>query len=53
MGASGMTFIDSEIEDLLGEPLGGLLITCVGLPAAMRRKAVAGDRTPFVMPNGR
>jgi hypothetical protein len=32
IGASGMTFLDSEIEGLLGEPLAGLLITCVGVP---------------------
>jgi SagB-type dehydrogenase family enzyme len=30
--ASGMTFIDSEIPALLGEPLDGLLFTCVGVP---------------------
>ena len=27
-----MTFLDSEIEALLGEPLAGLLFTCVGVP---------------------
>jgi hypothetical protein len=27
-----MTFLDSEIEPLLGAPLAGLLITCVGVP---------------------
>jgi hypothetical protein len=32
LGASGMTFLDSEIEPLLGEPLAGLLFTCVGVP---------------------
>ena len=32
-GASGMTFLDTEIEPLLGEPLAGLLLTCVGVPA--------------------
>jgi hypothetical protein len=31
-GASGMTFLDSEIAPLLGEPLDGLLFTCVGVP---------------------
>jgi hypothetical protein len=31
--ASGMTFIDSEIPALLGEPLDALLFTCVGVPA--------------------
>ena len=30
--ASGMTFIDSEVPALLGEPLDGLLFTCVGVP---------------------
>jgi hypothetical protein len=33
IGASGMTFYDSEITGLLGEPLAGLLFTCVGVPA--------------------
>jgi hypothetical protein len=34
LGASacGMTFYDSEIPGLLGEPLDGLLFTCVGVP---------------------
>ena len=32
IGASGMTFLDPEIEGLLGEPLAGLLFTCVGVP---------------------
>jgi SagB-type dehydrogenase family enzyme len=32
IGASGMTFLDSEIGGLLGEPLSGLLFTCVGVP---------------------
>jgi hypothetical protein len=31
-GASGMTFLDSEIEALLGEPVAALLFTCVGVP---------------------
>ena len=30
--ASGMTFLDSEIPGLLGEPLDALLLTCVGVP---------------------
>jgi hypothetical protein len=30
--ASGMTFQDSEVPALLGEPLDGLLFTCVGVP---------------------
>jgi nitroreductase len=34
LGASacGMTFIDSEVPQLLGEPLDALLFTCVGVP---------------------
>ena len=32
IGASGMSFLDSEIEALVGEPLAGLLFTCVGVP---------------------
>jgi hypothetical protein len=31
-GASGMTFLDSEIAGLLGEPVDALLFTCVGVP---------------------
>lgn len=31
-GASGMTFLDSEIAGLLGQPLDALLFTCVGVP---------------------
>jgi hypothetical protein len=27
-----MTFHDAQIEPLLGEPLAGLLFTCVGVP---------------------
>jgi hypothetical protein len=27
-----MTFLDSEISELLGEPLDALLFTCVGVP---------------------
>lgn len=30
--ASGMTFYDGAIPELLGEPLDGLLLTCVGVP---------------------
>jgi hypothetical protein len=31
-GASGMTFLDSDVPALLGEPLQPLLFTCVGVP---------------------
>jgi SagB-type dehydrogenase family enzyme len=37
-GASGMTFLDTEIEPLLGEPLAGLLFTCVGVPTYRNRR---------------
>jgi SagB-type dehydrogenase family enzyme len=30
--ASGMTFVDSKVPAVLGEPLDGLLFTCVGVP---------------------
>jgi hypothetical protein len=30
--ASGMTFLDGEVPELLGEPLDALLFTCVGVP---------------------
>jgi hypothetical protein len=33
LGASGMTFLDSEIAALLGEPFDALLFTCVGVPS--------------------
>lgn len=39
IGASGMTFVDSEIPALLGEPLAGLLFTCVGVPLHRTRRA--------------
>ncbi len=32
VGASGMTFLDSEVPALLGAPLDALLFTCVGVP---------------------
>ncbi len=41
IGASGMTFLDSEIAGLLGEPLAALLFTCVGVPTYRNR---AGGR---------
>ena len=31
-GASGMTFLDSDVPDLLGEQVDTLLFTCVGVP---------------------
>jgi hypothetical protein len=41
IGASGMTFLDSEIEGLLGAPLAALLFTCVGVPTY---RSTAGGR---------
>ena len=51
IGASGMTFLDSEIEGLLGEPLAALLFTCVGVPTYAGKpggppRAPASIRTP-------
>jgi hypothetical protein len=51
--ASGMTFIDSEVPDLLGEPLDALLFTCVGVPAyqsAAGGPPGAPSRVRMVMP---
>ena len=44
--ASGMTFADSLLPELLGEPLDGLLLTCVGVPENMRRLRAAGQESP-------
>jgi hypothetical protein len=46
-GASGMTFLDSEVPGLLGEPddLATLLFTCVGVPEYTSR-AGGGPGTP-------
>jgi hypothetical protein len=38
IGASGMTFLDSAIEPMLGEPLAALLFTCVGVPEYRNRR---------------
>ena len=34
-----MTFLDSEIPALLGEPLAALLFTCVGVPHHRTKRA--------------
>ena len=39
IGASGMTFLDSEIPALLGEPFAALLFTCVGIPHHRTKRA--------------
>jgi hypothetical protein len=36
-GASGMTFLDSELQDFLEEDLAGMLFTCVGVPEYVNR----------------
>jgi hypothetical protein len=42
-----MTFLDSELPGLLGEPLDGMLFTCVGVPEyANRPGAARGVRRP-------
>jgi nitroreductase len=33
LGATGMTFLDGDLPELLGESMAGLLITCVGVAA--------------------
>jgi hypothetical protein len=48
--ATGMTFIDSEVPALLGEPLDALLFTCVGVPDYVSRPGgLPGDPTPIRM----
>ncbi len=39
--ASGMTFIDSEVPATVGEPLDGLLLTCIGVPEYRSARGVA------------
>jgi SagB-type dehydrogenase family enzyme len=48
-GASGMTFLDSEIAGLTGTPLAGLLSTCVGVPAYRNRKGGARPGAPVAV----
>jgi SagB-type dehydrogenase family enzyme len=54
VGASGMTFYDSEIPKLLGAPLAGLLFTCVGVSEyRSKRGGEPGRPTPVRMPSMR
>jgi nitroreductase len=54
IGASGMTFLDSEIEALLGEPLAALLFTCVGVPAYRNKSGGRpGEPASVVVPTPR
>jgi SagB-type dehydrogenase family enzyme len=51
--ATGMTFYDSEVPKLLGDPLDALLFTCVGVPEYRSAPGgLPGSPTPFrpVMP---
>jgi SagB-type dehydrogenase family enzyme len=51
IGASGMTFVDSEIAGLLGAPLAGLLFTCVGVPTYRSRSGGApGEPAAVAVP---
>ena len=50
VGACGMTFLDSEIPALLGEPLEALLFTCVGTPAYRARPGGPAGRTDHDAP---
>jgi hypothetical protein len=51
IGASGMTFLDSEIAGFLGEPLAALLFTCVGVPAYRnKRGGRPGAPTSIIYP---
>lgn len=54
IGASGMTFFDSEIAGLLAAPLAGLIFTCVGVPE-YRSKAGGkpGQPTSVLVPTPR
>jgi hypothetical protein len=45
LGASGMTFVDALIPDLLRAPLSALLFTCVGVPE-YRSKPGGRPRAP-------
>jgi SagB-type dehydrogenase family enzyme len=59
LGASGMTFLDDELEALIapiypGRSMGGLLITCVGVPDYRSKPGgMPGNPTPIVTPDER
>jgi hypothetical protein len=44
-GASGMTFVDPELHALIGAPLAGLILTCLGV-APYRTKPAGTPRHP-------
>jgi hypothetical protein len=45
-GASGMTFVDADIAALVGEPLAGMLLTCVGVPEYRNRSGAGRPGEP-------
>jgi len=45
-GATGMTFRDTDIPGLLGEPLDAMLFTCVGMPEYRRTRPGGAPGTP-------
>jgi len=45
-----MTFVDSELAGLLGEPLVGLLFTCVGVPPYRSRSGRRPGAPASVVP---
>ena len=52
IGGSGMTFFDADLPGLLGEPLAGLMLACLGVPV---RKGLPGGTPgePIVLPSQR
>ena len=48
-GASGMTFLDSELPGLVGAPLAGLLFTCVGVPDYRNRRGGGRPGAPVAV----
>ncbi|HEX5015462.1 MAG TPA: nitroreductase family protein, partial [Candidatus Limnocylindrales bacterium] len=52
IGASGMTLYDGDLPEFLGEPLAGLMLTCVGVPS---RRGLPGGPPgePIVLPSQR
>ena len=51
IGATGMTFLDDEVEGLLGAPLAALLFTCVGVPTyAGKPGGPPGAPVPIITP---
>ncbi|WP_028058953.1 nitroreductase family protein [Candidatus Solirubrobacter pratensis] len=54
IGASGMTFFDSEIPTLLGKPLSALLFTCIGVPTYRHKDGGRpGEPSTVVLPRSR